>query len=203
MAAKQSCCAVGRPSSYARRALTLSSSSLIGCIVPPLLIAVTLSGNGVKRISRSGRDYRHARPARTADAVRASRAARSARRHEGNRTDRSSAGTASPSVRLDLRLLCRDHDTVRRVRARAASCSTAWIRRTGTGTNLAGMTRTMPTQSRFPVPFTTRETVGAIAGVQALALVQRHAPGRGRQEGRGNAECIIMVLLTPLIARQL
>src|SRR5215831_13933745 len=57
----------------------------------------------------------------------------------------------------------------------------------GDGNHLAGMTRTMPTQSRFPVPFTTDETVGAIAGVRARALVQRHAAGR--QEGRGNAEC--------------
>jgi hypothetical protein len=57
----------------------------------------------------------------------------------------------------------------------------------GDGNHLAGMTRTMPTQSRFPVPFTTDETVGAIAGVHALALVQCHAAGR--QEGRGNAEC--------------
>jgi hypothetical protein len=57
----------------------------------------------------------------------------------------------------------------------------------GDGNHLAGMTRTMPTQSRFPVPFTTHETVGAIAGVRALALVQRHAAGR--QERGGNAEC--------------
>jgi hypothetical protein len=56
----------------------------------------------------------------------------------------------------------------------------------GDGNYLAGMTRTVPTQSRFPVPFATDETVGAIAAVCALALVQRHAAGR--QEGRGNAE---------------
>src|SRR6516225_3142543 len=56
----------------------------------------------------------------------------------------------------------------------------------GDGNRLPGMTRTMPTQSRFPVPFTTHETVGAIAGVRALALVQRHAAGR--QERRRNAE---------------
>ena len=55
----------------------------------------------------------------------------------------------------------------------------------GDGNSLVGTTRSMPTQSRLPVPFTTDETVGAIDGVRALALVQRQAAGR--QEGRGNA----------------